>query len=71
MYDKTNFRVSSPPKSLSKVVVCVSTLRMYPHSGYFLVKSKGFESMNIDILFVSYHSKLTFETLIERKLLVL
>ena len=31
------FRVSSPPQSRSKAVVCVSTPRMYPHSGYFLV----------------------------------
>ena len=31
------FRVSSPPQSQSKVVVCVSTPRMYPRSGYFLV----------------------------------
>ena len=32
------FRVSSPPQSWSKAVVCVSKPRMYPHSGYFLVK---------------------------------
>ena len=31
------FRVSSPPQSWSKAVVCVSTPRMYPRSGYFLV----------------------------------
>ena len=31
------FRVSSPPQSRSKAVVCVSTPRMYPRSGYFLV----------------------------------
>ena len=31
-------RVSSPPQSRSKAVVCVSTPRMYPRSGYFLVK---------------------------------
>ena len=30
-------RVSSPPQSRSKAVVCVSTPRMYPRSGYFLV----------------------------------
>ena len=30
-------RVSSPPQSRSKAVVCVSTPRMYPQSGYFLV----------------------------------
>ena len=30
-------RVSSPPQSWSKAVVCVSTPRMYPRSGYFLV----------------------------------
>ena len=33
-------RVSSPPKSRSKAVVCVSTPRMYPRSGYFLVFNK-------------------------------
>ena len=32
-----HFRVSSPPQSRSKAVVCVSTPRMYPRSGYFLV----------------------------------
>ena len=31
------FRVSSPPQSQSKAVVCVSKPRIYPHSGYFLV----------------------------------
>ena len=30
-------RVSSPPQSRSKAVVCVSTPRMYPRSGYFLI----------------------------------
>ena len=30
-------RVSSPPQSRSKAVVCVSTPRMYPRSGYFLL----------------------------------
>ena len=30
-------RVSSPPQSRSKAVVCVSTPRKYPRSGYFLV----------------------------------
>ena len=34
------FRVSSPPQSRSKAVVCVSTPRMYPRSGYFLVMPK-------------------------------
>ena len=34
---KYMFRVSSPPQSRSKAVVCVSTPRMYPRSGYFLV----------------------------------
>ena len=32
-------RVSSPPQSQSKAVVCVSTPRMYPRCGYFLVNS--------------------------------
>ena len=36
---KYMFRVSSPPQSQSKAVVCVSTPRMYPVSGYFLVQS--------------------------------
>ena len=31
------YRVSSPPQSRSKAVVCVSTPRMYQRSGYFLV----------------------------------
>ena len=30
-------RVPSPPQIRSQVVVCVSTPRMYPRSGYFLV----------------------------------
>ena len=30
-------RVPSPPQSWSQAVVCVSTPRMYPRSGYFLV----------------------------------
>ena len=34
---KTHFRVSSPPQSRSQAVVCVSTPRKYPRSGYFLV----------------------------------
>ena len=34
---KPHFRVSSPPWSLSQAVVCVSTPRKYPRSGYFLV----------------------------------
>ena len=33
-------RVSIPPQSQSKAVVCVSTPRMYPRSGYFLVPYK-------------------------------
>ena len=33
------FRVSSPPPSWSKAVVCVSTPRMYPRSEYFLVSN--------------------------------
>ena len=31
--------VSAPPQSRSKAVVCVSTPRMYPRSGYFLVSN--------------------------------
>ena len=37
MYTKTSFSVSSPPQCQSHAVVCVSTPRMYPPSGYFLV----------------------------------
>ena len=33
----TQFRVSSPLQSRSKAVVCASTPRKYPRSGYFLV----------------------------------
>ena len=34
-------RVPSPPQSWPKAVVCVSTPRMYPRSGYFLVYYKS------------------------------
>ena len=37
MYIETHFSVPSPPQSRSQAVVCVSTSRMYPRSGYFLV----------------------------------
>ena len=37
---KPQFRVSSPPQSQSQAVVCVSTPRKYPRSGYFLVVNK-------------------------------
>ena len=36
-YTKTSFSVSSPLQCRSQAVVCVSTPRMYPRSGYFLV----------------------------------
>ena len=36
-YIRTHFSVSSTPQSWSWAVVCVSTPRMYPRSGYFLV----------------------------------
>ena len=36
----TQFRVSSPLQSRSKAVVCASTPRKYPRSGYFLVNHK-------------------------------
>ena len=36
-YIKTQFSVSSPLQCRSQAVVCVSTPRMYPRSGYFLV----------------------------------
>ena len=32
-----NLKKTSPPQSQSQAVVCVSTPRMYPRSGYFLV----------------------------------
>ena len=32
-----NLKKISPPHSWSQAVVCVSTTRKYPHSGYFLV----------------------------------
>ena len=32
-----NFKKTSPLQSRSQAVVCVSTPRMYPRSGYFLV----------------------------------
>ena len=32
-----NLKKTSPPQSRSQAVVCVSTPRMYPRSGYFLV----------------------------------
>ena len=41
-YVKTHFSISSPPQCRSQAVVCVSTPRMYPQSGYFLVKNKKF-----------------------------
>ena len=34
-----NLKKTSPPQSRSQAVVCVSTPRMYPRSGYFLVTS--------------------------------
>ena len=36
-YTKTSFSVSSPLQCRSQAVVCVSTPRMYPRSGYFLL----------------------------------
>ena len=39
-YIKTQFSVSSPLQCRSQAVVCVSTPRMYPRSGYFLVMNK-------------------------------
>ena len=32
-------RISSPPQSRSKAVVCASTPRMYPRSGFFLLRN--------------------------------
>ena len=36
-----NLKRTSPPQSWSQVVVYVSTPRMYPRSGYFLVNHKA------------------------------
>ena len=36
---KSHFRVSSLPQGLSQALVCISILRKYPRSGYFLVNS--------------------------------
>ena len=36
-YVHTILKKTSPPQSQSQAVVCVSTPRMYPRSGYFLV----------------------------------
>ena len=36
----SNQNVCSPPQSRSQAVVCVSTPRKYPRSGYFLVANK-------------------------------
>ena len=46
MYTKTSFSVSSPPQCQSRAVVCVSTPRMYPQSGYFLVSLRFYCSSN-------------------------
>ena len=37
-----DLKKTSPPQSQSQAVVCVSTPRMYPRSGYFLVRKKLF-----------------------------
>ena len=56
-------RVSSLPQSLSKAVVCVSTPRMYPCSGYFLVVNifakKKSVLFNLSIS-VTNHQRVTF-----------
>ena len=41
-FTKIQFNVSSPLQSWSKVVVCASTPRKYPRSGYFLVFTLDF-----------------------------
>ena len=43
----TQFRVSSPLHSQSQAVVCVSTPRKYPRSGYFLVNDNLLSNDNI------------------------
>ena len=41
-----NLKKTSPPQSRSQAVVCLSTPRMYPRSGYFLVNHySNFESI--------------------------
>ena len=44
-----HMRVLSPPQSWSKAVVCVSTPRMYPRSGYFLVNSNFVLSFELKV----------------------
>ena len=44
-------RVLSPPQSRSKAVVCVSTPRMYPRSGYFLVLKYFKKIFEIKLIF--------------------
>ena len=44
-----NLKKTSPPQSRSQAVVCISTPRMYPRSGYFLVYyvSNAFFEMSV------------------------
>ena len=54
MDTKTSFSVSPPPQSRSQAVVCASTPRMYPRSGYFLVTHKGSKTSYKPVLYINY-----------------
>ena len=43
-----NLKKTSPPQSRSQAVVCVSTPRIYPPSGYFIVLNKIDRSMYLE-----------------------
>ena len=67
-------RVSSPPQSRSKAVVCVSTPRKYPRSGCSLVLPKIFSTLNTrhstsreNFMFMFEHMQFKFFSLIQRK----
>ena len=47
---KPHFRVSSPPQNGSQAVVCVSTPRMYPRSGYFPVSHCFYDLRSLSFL---------------------
>ena len=51
-------RVLSPPQSRSQAVVCVSTPRMYPQSGYFLVNTKTQRLHDVDLITFEHIQKL-------------
>ena len=53
------FEKLSPPQSWSQVVVCVSTPRMYPRSGYLLVTNKNILKVMIFTRFALYEMYFT------------